>query len=173
MAEKKSSAKAKSKQTASKAKKGGKTKSQKSRVQAQEKDFIKTIESGLKEAGEQAAVLATEIAEKTSKYAADIFEIVKKGASEAYDYSAVVLDDLYQLAEKYAKKYKNKVEIRKLNTERDDLTKKLGSLVHRVYKLKKLDATFFTDKSLTDFLVKIDEVDKEIVKIGKKLDKRG
>jgi len=136
-------------------------------------ELLKRIEGSLKEVSEDATVFASDIASKTSKIAEELYIKLKKGVSEAYDVSAVVLDDLVQSAEKYADKYKNKIEMRRLNADRDDLAQQLGSIVYIRFKQKKpFDSRFFADKKLNGLLDKIEKLDKEIVKIGKKLDKK-
>jgi len=150
-----------------------KTADTKKQPRKDETELLKKIESSLKEVSEDATVFASDIASKTSKIAEELYSKLKKGVSEAYDASAVVLDDLVQTADKYADKYKNKIEMRRLNTERDGLAKQLGSIVYVRFKQKKpFDARFFSDKKLNSLMDKIENLDKEIVKIGKTLDKK-
>jgi len=132
-------------------------------------DFFRTLEDGVKQAGEQ----ASQLAEKTSKVAEEVLGKVKKGVSEAYDYGSVVLDDLYQVAEKYAEKYKAKVEMRRLNNERTEAITELGDLVFKRHKARKsFDAQFANNRSVTSLFKRIDTLDKEIVALGKKLDEK-
>ena len=145
----------------------------KAQTRKEDTELYRKIESSLKEVSEDASIFASDVADKTSKFAEEIYEKLKKGVSDAYDVSAVVLDDLVQSAEKYADKYKHKVEMRRLNSERNELARELGSIVYaRFHQKKAFDSAFFSDKRLNSVLAKIEKLDKDIIKIGKKLDKK-
>jgi hypothetical protein len=143
------------------------------KIRKEDTEILRKIESSLKEVSEDASTFATEVADKTSKIAEELYAKLKKGVSGAYDVSAVVLDDLVQSAEKYTEKYKHKVEMKRLNSERDELAKGLGSIVYtRFHQKKPFDSTFFSDKRLNSILANIEKLDKDIIKVGKKLDKK-
>lgn len=156
-------------------KKNSKTKVKQSPEPENKKDdFLteaaKTIESGVDVAGEK----ISELADKTVETAGELFKAVKKGLSSTYDASAKVIDDISNTAQDYIDKYKKNLEVNKLSEKRDELTKKLGTLFFAEFKVKKEDTvpSFFKKEEILNLIDEIEKLNKNIVKIGKKLENK-
>ena len=131
------------------------------------------IEAGAKVVGEKASDVATKIADKSSKLAGDIFEKIKKGVSDAYDVSAKAVDELGKTAQGYLDKYESTMEMRKLSDRRKKVATKLGERVYTQYKLKKKTPTqLLQTDEVKASIAEITKLDKEIVKLGKIIDKK-
>jgi hypothetical protein len=156
-------------------KKTPKKQNQQSSGSGQEKsDFLteasKSIESGVEVASEK----ISEFAGKTAETAGELYKAVKKGLSSTYDAGAKAIDEISNTAQDYIDKYKKNTEVNKLSEMRNQLYKKLGKEFFEVYKTKKEDTLklFFNKKEILDLNSEIEKLNKDIVKIGKKLEKK-
>ena len=119
-------------------------------------DLLENVEYGAKIVGEKTSVLATETYEK-----------VKKGAIEAIDTSSQVVGDLYYSASDYTEQFKDKIEMKKLNSIKEDYLADLGSLFYKKYKIEKIAFSKFSKtKDFTAIMRNIEELDQEIVLLG-------
>jgi hypothetical protein len=112
------------------------------------------------------------VGETASDFTSKVFEKVKVGVTEVLDVSAKTVEDVRTSAQDYIEKYKHKTEINSLQNKQDELFKKLGSLVYQKHKiegipLQKLESK----KEIEDFIKDIAKMEKEIIKLGKQLDK--
>ena len=131
-------------------------------------EAAENVEAGAEIVGEK----ISDFAVKTSETAGKIFEVVKKGLSSAYDTGAKVVDEITQTSQEYIDKYKQNMEMKKLSEKRDKLTAKLGLETFSRIKMKKIiPQKLQEDKELFDLVTEIEMLNKEIVKIGKKLEK--
>ena len=131
---------------------------------ADEKSFLTetagNIEEGAKIFGEKAGEIAGALLGK-----------LRKGVSQAYQASAKVVDELSQTAHDYTEKYKTEMEMKELRGQKDDLTTRLGAAVFKQLKTKgTVRDTFFQEKEIRDVVERVEKLDREIVKLGKKLD---
>lgn len=125
----------------------------------------KTFLADLFENVEQGAKL---VSDKTS----ETFEKVKKGAAEAIDTSSHVVTELYYSASEYTDQFKDKIEMKKLNSAKDELFADLGKHFYRKYKIENVTFTkLYRTKKFTSLLKSIQQLDEEIVELGKNLKK--
>lgn len=136
-------------------------------------EAVKNIETGAKTVSKYASVVAKDVADRTTKVAEDVLKKTKKGISEVYDKGSKAVEDAQQAALEYIDRYKNSVEMRKESAKRVQLTTKLGDLVYSKYQNKKISAEkLFKDEKLMNLINQIQTINKKIVKIGKKLEKK-
>ena len=115
---------------------------------------------------------AKRVREKAAELTDNVVDKLKKGLSQAYETGAKVVDELSQAAHAYAEKYKAESKIKKLNSKKDQLLTELGhSLLKRHLAAGKVAESFFNEKEIIDQFNQIETFDKQIIKIGKQLDK--
>ncbi len=160
--------------------KGTKNKSPKSRkpkttsqsVKSSGKKNVQKKKSFITELIENVEYGAKLFGEKTSEIATETFEKVKQGASEAIDTSSQVVTDLYSSASDYADQFKDKIEMKKLNNQREELVSNLGAYFYKNYKIDKITFSKLSKTSeFTSLIKKIQRLDKEIIELGKDLSK--
>jgi hypothetical protein len=120
----------------------------------------KAIEDGAELVGEKAPVLAS-----------IVFHSIKKGVSVAYGTSSTLVGGAYHAASDYADEYKHKIEVKKLKAQREATSSRLGSIIYgRIVIDEELPQKAFADEEITSLLQQIQDLDNEVVKIGKELD---
>ena len=140
---------------------GKKTKAKKISKKKLKKSFL----SDLLENVEQGAKL---VSEKTS----ETYEKVKKGAAEAIDTSSHVVTELYYSASEYTDQFKDKIEMKKLNSVKEELFADLGKHFYKKYKIENITFSKFSrTKKFTSLLKSIQQLDEEIVELGNNLKK--
>lgn len=156
------------KQKSSTGKSGNKTssnKKNKSKNDSKKKSFF----TELLENVEQGAKI---VSEKTSEIASETFEKVKKSASDAIDTSSHVVTELYYSASEYTDQFKDKIEMNKLNSRKQELFSELGQHFYKKYKIENITFSKFSrTRNFTSLLKKIQQLDEEIVELGKNLKK--
>ena len=121
----------------------------------------KAIEEGVELVGEIAPEVASVVLHK-----------LKKGVSEAYGTSSTLVREGYHAASDYADKYKHKIEVKKLKAQREAMSARLGSIIYtRIIIDGEPPEKPFSDQEITSLLQQIQDLDKEVVKIGKELEK--
>lgn len=119
-------------------------------------DLMENVEFGAKLVGEKTSVLATETYEK-----------VKKGAIEAIDTSSQVVGELYYSASEYTEQFKDKVEIKKLDAQKEKSFAELGRMFYKKYKIEGVAFSKFSrTKGFRTILNNIEDLDEEIVELG-------
>ncbi|MCJ7713184.1 hypothetical protein MUO66_01820 [Candidatus Bathyarchaeota archaeon] len=132
----------------------------------------KTDKGILVEAAENIEEGAKIVGEKTSVIAADAYEKVKKGAADVFDASSKVVTDLYKSASEYAELFKDKIEMQKLKSERDRLSRDLGKYFYLRYRVEGLSfRELSAEKDFKTLIKDIEKVDKEAIRLGKSLSK--
>lgn len=131
---------------------------------ADEKSFLTEAAGNIEEG-------AKIFGEKAGKIAGALLGKLQKGVSQAYQASAKVVDELSQTAHDYTEKYKTELEMKNLRGQKDDLTTRLGAEVFKQIKTKgTVQDSFFQEKEISDMVERVEKLDREIVKLGKKLD---
>lgn len=101
-----------------------------------------------------------------------VFEKIKERATKVYASSSKMVDEITQTAHEYAERYQHNVEMKKLGEKRDVITAKLGMTAFEQFKSSnKLPDKFLNREDITSQIKEIEKLDKQIVKIGKKLEK--
>jgi hypothetical protein len=131
-------------------------------------EAAENIEAGAEVVGEK----ISKIAEKTSESAGEIFKAVKKGLSSIFDTGTKFADEITQTAHKYIEKYQHNMEVKKLSSERNSLTAKLGLKTFVKYKMNETTLQkLLEENEILDLIKEIEKLDRKIVKIGKQLTK--
>jgi hypothetical protein len=121
----------------------------------------KAIEEGVELVGEKAPEVVSVVLHK-----------VKKGVSVAYGTSSTLVREAYHAASDYADKYKHKIEVKKLKAQREAVSSSLGSIIYtRIIIDGEPPEKPFSDQEITSLLQQIQDLDKEVVRIGKELEK--
>ena len=122
----------------------------------------KAIEEGVEFVGEKAPEVASVVLHK-----------VKKGVSVAYGTSSTLVREAYHAASDYAEQHKHKIEIKKLKAQREDTSSKLGSIIYtRIIIDKEPPEKTLSNEEITSLLQQIQDLDNEVVNIGKGLEHR-
>lgn len=136
-------------------------------------EAAKKIETGAKVIGEKAVNVSEKISEQTVEIAETIYDKFKKGVSDAYDVSSKTMGDVGKKAGKYLKKYEDTVEMKKLKNDRNLKMQELGSHIFILYKSKSQDIEeLMTDVESQRILNELQVLNKEIVKIGRKIKRK-
>jgi len=129
--------------------------------------------STLVEIAESIEAGAKVVGKKTSEIATDAFEVVKKGAEDIFEAGSKVASDLYKTASEYAETFKEKVEMGKLKSEKERLTRDLGRFFYESYQVEGLTfKELSAKKEFKDLIKKIVKLDQQIVELGKMLAKK-
>ena len=79
--------------------------------------------------------------------------------------------EAYHAASDYADKYKHKIEIKKLKAQRETTSSRLGSIIYtRIIIDDEPPEKTFSDQEITSLLQQIQDLDNEVVIIGKELE---
>ena len=120
----------------------------------------KAIEDGMEFVGEKAPEVVSVVLHK-----------VKEGVSLAYGTSSTLVREAYDAASDYADEYKHKVEIKRLKVQRDSTSSTLGSTIYtRLVVNEEPPENIFSDPEITSLLQRIQDLDNEVVRIGKELE---
>jgi len=112
------------------------------------------------------------VGEKASEVASVVIHTIKKGVSVAYGTSSTLVRGAYHAASDYADKYKHKIEVKKLKAQRQTTSSTLGSIIYtRIIIDGEPPEKAFSDQEITSLLQQIQDLDNEVVKIGKELEK--
>ena len=112
------------------------------------------------------------VGEKAPKVVSVVLHKVKKGVSMAYGSSSTLVRGAYHAASDYADKNKHKIEVKKLKTQREATSSRLGSIIYtRIIIDGEPPEKAFSDREITSLLQQIQDLDNEVVKIGKELEK--
>jgi hypothetical protein len=121
----------------------------------------KAIEEGVELVGGKAPEVVSVVLHK-----------LKKGVSVAYGTSSTLVREGYHAASDYADKYKHKIEVKKLKAQREAVSSMLGSIIYtRIIIDGEPPEKPFSDQEITSLLQQIQNLDNEVVRIGKELEK--
>ena len=135
-------------------------------------DLAENIEIGVKTVGKKMSDAATVVVEKTSTMAKPTYDKLKESLADASEFGKEMLDELTNTAQHYLEKYKNRIEMKKLNDEKNKLINQLGNIIYVRYKVKNLGPIkLFREPDIQTLIKDIENKNKEIVKMGKKIDK--
>lgn len=113
-----------------------------------------------------------DVSERKTEVAKGVFEKIKEGMTGVFTAGAKVVDEITQTTHEYAERYKHNVEMKKLGEQRDGLTAKLGMITFDEFKSSdKLPAKFLDRKDVAEHLREIEKLERQIVKVGKRLEK--
>jgi len=113
----------------------------------------------------------TEGAEALSNISADIMEEVKDKAEDLYEKGSGKFEQASGVVHDYIDRYNGQEEIKDLSKEKEDLNAVLGDTIfHEFKKNGTVSKRFLTTNKMTQLFKSIENVDKEILRIGRKLE---
>ncbi len=125
----------------------------------------------LAEVAEDIGEGAKKAGKKATEFTDRAVDRLKKGLSQAYDAGAKVVDELSHTAQQYAEKYKAESEIKKLESEKDQMTIHLGQSIFKHHLAGGgFTEAFFNSKEIFDQISRIETIDKKIIQTGRRLD---
>ena len=111
------------------------------------------------------------VGEKAPEVVSVVLHKVKEGVSLAYGTSSTLVREAYDAASDYADEYKHKVEIKRLKAQRESASSTLGSAIYtRLVIHEEPPEKIFLDPEITSLLQRIQDLDHEVVRIGKELE---
>jgi hypothetical protein len=133
-------------------------------------DTARKIETGTKVVGEKAVDLAEKLTDNTTEMADIVYDKFKKKVSSAYHVSSRTIGDIRKTAAKNIRKYGDTVEMKKLNHDRKIKFQELGTHIYTIRKSKsqKIEE-LLADNQSQKILKDLEKLNKDIVKIGKKI----
>ena len=135
-------------------------------------ETAKKIESGAKVLGKKTSDVVEKISDQTTEIAGIAYGKLKKSVSDAYEASSKTMSDMSKKAAKYIKKYEDTIEMKKLNHDRNMKMQELGSHIFNQYKSKSLTITeLLENEKAQTILTELGIINKEIIKLGKKIKK--
>ena len=110
-----------------------------------------------------------------SEKASDIFNKflvkVKRAAETAYEKSSEIVENVTLTAQDYIDTYKDRAEISNLKKIRDEVATQLGNMCYIEYAGRyRFRMEFMKSDEFKNLLAQIRELDKQIIKIGKRLE---
>jgi len=108
-----------------------------------------------------------------SEMSSDLLEETKVRAEELYEFGAEKFEQASAAVYDYSERFKNNQEMRRLTKEKNELTARFGDMVfHEFKKNGSVSKRFLTTKKMEAITAEISDLDKQIIKIGKELDKK-
>jgi hypothetical protein len=136
-------------------------------------DAARKIETGSKLAGEKTADMAEKMSEQASEIAEKVYDKFRKSVSGAYHAGSKTLGDISKTAVNYVKKYEDTAEIKKLNHDRNLKMQQLGTHIFTLFKSKSRKiGELLADEETQRILKELEMLNKNIVKIGKRIKKK-
>ena len=112
------------------------------------------------------------VGDKAPEVVSVVLHKVKNGVSVAYGTSSTLVREAYHAASDYADKQKHKIKAKKLKAQREATSSKLGSIIYtRIIIDGEPPEKAFSDQEISLLLQQIQDLDNEVVKIGKELEK--
>ena len=110
-----------------------------------------------------------------SEKASDIFstflEKVKETAGTAYEKGGEIYESVALKAQGYIDKFKDQSEVADLKEQRDDVAKELGYMCFMEYSGRyRFRTEFMKSEEFKKLIAQVRELDKQIIRIGKRLD---
>jgi len=111
-----------------------------------------------------------------SEKASDIFkkfvDRVKEAAEKAYGKGTEIFESVTLTAQNYVEKYKDRSEMSGLKKVRDDVATQLGNMCYMEYSGRyRFREEFMKSDEFKNLIAQIRELDKQIIKIGERLEK--
>ena len=102
----------------------------------------------------------------------ELFEEAKEKAEDFYESGSEKFEQASGVVQNYVTQYKDERQMKKLTSEKNELNSLLGDAIfHEFKKNGTIAKRFMSTKKITDLVGQIGKVDKNILKIGKELDK--
>jgi len=109
--------------------------------------------------------------EKATEIFNSFMDKVKETAETAYDKGSEIVETVTLTAQQYVDKYKDRSEMTSLKKVRDEVSGKLGDMCYMEYNGRyRFRAEFTKSDEFKDLVSQIRELDKQIIKIGERLE---
>jgi hypothetical protein len=122
------------------------------------------IEEGARTIGDE----ARDIGEKIYSYSEVVFGKIKEGTSDLWKSGVDLTNDMVNRAQEVAEKYRDRIEVRKLNEEKKKVASQLGMNVY--LEVKNNDNTlpekFFTKRQVKSMMKNLEQIDKQILDLS-------
>jgi hypothetical protein len=110
-----------------------------------------------------------------SERASDIFktfiEKVKKTAGNAYDKGSELYENVYLSAQHYVERFRDRSDMAQLKEERDEVATQLGYMCFMEYSGRyRFRVEFMKGDEFKKMMSQLRQLDKEIIKLGEKLE---
>jgi len=123
------------------------------------------------ESRENIAEGARVFSEKASDIFSRFYERVKEAAESAYEKGSEIYESLSVNAQKYIDKYRDRSEINSLKEDRDEIAMQIGYMCFMEYSGRyKFRVEFMKNEELRKLMAQMRELDKEIIRIGERLE---
>ncbi len=176
---KKASSKAKSaasemKDKAGKAAAETKEKVEEVKEDVSEANFWDDVQGNISEGAKVLNEEAKEFAEKVSSYSENIFGVIREKASDALNYGTNLTKEAVNYAQTMAEKYRDRVEVSKLNEEKKKASSQLGMNIYLAYKNNdnRVPVQTFSQKKVKSVLKELEELDKKILDLTEEEEKK-
>jgi len=122
------------------------------------------IDEGAKIIGDE----ARDLGEKIYSYSEVIFGRIKEGTSDLWKSGVELTKDTVNKAQEMAEKYRDRIEVRKLNEEKRKVSSQLGMNVYLELKNNdnKLPEKFFNKRQVKSMLKNLEQIDKQILDLS-------
>ncbi|MFO7935301.1 MAG: hypothetical protein R6U78_14625 [Bacteroidales bacterium] len=123
------------------------------------------------ESKENIAAGAKVFSEKASDIFSRFYEKVKEAVESAYEKGTDLYESLSVRAQNYIEKYRDRSEMASLQEDRDEVAQKIGYMCFMEYSGRyRFRVEFMKDENLKKLMAQMRELDKEIIRIGEKLE---
>lgn len=128
------------------------------------------IDEGARAIGDE----ARDIGEKISSYSEVVFGKIKEGTSDLWKSGVDLTNDMVNRAQEMAEKYRDRIEVRKLNEEKRKVSSQLGMNVYLEMKNNdnKLPEKFFNKRQVKSMLKNLEQIDKQILDLSEEDEKK-
>jgi hypothetical protein len=114
----------------------------------------------------------TEGAKTLASLSSEVFEDAKEKAEEWYEIGSEKFEHASGVVQSYVDRFKSEKAMKQLIREKEELTSILGDAVfHEFKKNGTVSKRFLTTKKSQELISSIEEIDKQILKLGKELEK--
>lgn len=123
------------------------------------------------ESKENIAAGAKVFSEKASDIFSRFYEKAKEAVESAYEKGTELYESLSVRAQNYIEKYRDRSEMASLQEDRDEVAQKIGYMCFMEYSGRyRFRVEFMKDEDLKKLMAQMRELDKEIIRIGEKLE---
>ena len=136
-------------------------------------ETARKVETSARIVGDKTYEVVEKVSDQTTEIAEMAFDKIKKGVSDAVDISTKTMSEMSKKASKYIKKYENTIEMRKIIHERNDKFQELGTYLFNLYQAGSQNINeLLSDDEAQRLLAELDLINKNIVKLGRKIKRK-
>ena len=136
-----------------------------------EPNMEKTLKDVIPESTENIAAGAKIFSEKASDIFDTFLEKVKETAENAMQTGSKIYENVSLTAQDYLEKFRDRIEMRQLKEQRDEVAKELGYMCFMEYSGRyRFRVEFMKGDEFKKLMAQVRELDKQIIRIGENLD---